>query len=136
MSSKRSRDKRINELEKQINKLTEELNNLKVDTELETQTEIYRRQERNNEIARQNQASRVYSFASPEEVVPQLRDRVVILNHHKNLRGRTGHVCKVTPHTVTINLEGCGTPVTKYKSSVALIDKYDQIVTSNKIHFQ
>jgi hypothetical protein len=136
MSSRRSRDKRINELEREISKLAKELNDLKVETELETQAQIYRRQERSNEIARRNQATKVYNFQSIEEVVPQLHDRVIILNHHKNLRGRTGHVSKVTPHTVTINLEGCGTPVTKYKTSVAIIDKYDQIVTANKVHFQ
>ena len=136
MSTRRSRDKRIEELEEQIKKLTEELKDLKVDSELEKQTQAYRRQERIDEVARRNQATRVYNFQSPEEIVPQLHDRVIILNHHKNLRGRTGHVAKTTPYTVTIKLEGCGTPVTKYKSSVAIIDKYDQIVTANNIHFQ
>jgi hypothetical protein len=107
-----------------------------VDAALETQAQAYRRQERLDEIARQNQATRVYNFQSPEEVVPRLHDRVIILNYYKNLQGKTGHVIKTTPHTVTIKLEGCGTPVTKYKSSVAIIDKYDQIVTANNIHFQ
>lgn len=78
--------------------------------------------------------------AAAERVVPRIQeatdeneiqaptykeqDRVVIRNNYQGLRGKLGTICRVTPKTVDILLDGTrGKIVTRYKRSVEKIDR-------------
>ena len=130
-----SRGERIKSIETQIAALTQELDQLKTEDN-DALAFARERQERSDALARRYQKGRTYKFTRNEKVIVRTLDRVVIIDHHKKLRGRTGHVCRTTKHTVFFKLEGCGTPVTKRRQNVAVIDKYDQLVLPGEIQYQ
>ena len=138
MNSKTTLDNRIELLEKNIETLNEELKNLKLQQGAEkTKVENQRRQERLDEIARNQQAKRVYAFETEDDIIAEVGDRIIILFNHKGkYRGRTGHIHRTTSCFVNIKLEGCGTRVTKHRDSIAIIDCYGQRVSAGKVTAQ
>lgn len=141
-----ARRQRITEISQRIEQLSIELNDLLLeeqDTETSASNDDLADQEGtaanrpsettsnrstgNVDYQRQRSTSRAASTSNNSESDQQqeqqytIGQRVVILNHYKNLRGKIGLITKVTKKQVTLSVPGQASPVVRSKTNVRVI---------------